>query len=81
MKVVLRAIPVEKTKVTVTMMVSAWKVTSAELTIADILLALNLFMTVATVQRKVFARWKIPVGKIKEIVIMMLNALMNLSVG
>ena len=81
MKVVLRAIPVEKTKVTVTMMVSAWKVTSAELTIADILLALNLFMTVATVQRKAFAQWKIPVRKIKEIVIMMLNALMNLSVG
>ena len=65
----------------VTMMVSARKVTSAELTIADILLALNLFMTVATVQRKGFAQLKIPVGKIKEIVIMMLNALMNLSVG
>ena len=58
---------------TVTMMVSARKVTSAELTIADILLALNLFMTVATVQRKVFAHLKISVISIKGIAMLMMS--------
>ena len=47
--VALPAIHVERTKVTVIMMVNARKVTNVELTIAEVLLALNLFMIVATV--------------------------------
>ena len=49
LEVVLTATLVEKMKETVIMMVNARKITSVELTIAEVLLALNLFMIVATV--------------------------------
>ena len=49
LEVVLPATLVEKMKETVIMMVNARKVTNVELTIAEVLLALNLFMIVATV--------------------------------
>ena len=49
LEVVLVATLVEKMKETVIMMVNAREVTSVELTIAEVLLALNLFMIVATV--------------------------------
>ena len=49
LEVVLTATLVEKMKETVIMMVNAREVTSVELTIAEVLLALNLFMIVATV--------------------------------
>ena len=49
MEVVLVATPVERMKETVIMMSNARKVTSVELTIAEVHLALNLFMIVAIV--------------------------------
>ena len=80
MEVALAATHVEKMKEIVIMMVNARKFTNVELTIAEVLLALNLFMIVATVQKKVFAQRIIPVERIKEIVIIMLSAQMDLSV-
>ena len=62
------------------MMVNARKVTSVELTIAEVLLALNLFMTVATVLKKIFAQLKILVESMKVIVILMLCVWMDMSV-
>ena len=81
MEVVLVTTLVERMRVIVILIVNAMKIINVELTIAEVHLALNLFMIVAILWKKVFAQLKIPVGKIKEIVIMMLNALMNLSVG
>ena len=49
MEVALAAINVQKMKETVIMMDNARKVTSVELTIAEVHLALNLFMIVAIV--------------------------------
>ena len=49
LEVVLVAIPVERMKETVIMMSNARKDTNVELTIAEVLLDLNLFMIVATV--------------------------------
>ena len=49
MEVVLAATPVERMKETVIMVINARKVTSVELTIAEVHWALNLFMIVAIV--------------------------------
>ena len=49
MEVALAAIHVQKMKETVIMMDNARKITSVELTIAGVHLAMNLFMIVATV--------------------------------
>ena len=49
MEVVLISTPVERMKETVIMMGNARKVTSVELTIAEVHWVLNLFMIVATV--------------------------------
>ena len=49
MEVVHIATLVEKTKETVIMMVNVKKITNVVLTIAEVLLAFNLFMIVATV--------------------------------
>ena len=49
MEVVLTATLVEKMKETVIMMVNARKITSVELTIAEVLLDLNHFMIVVSV--------------------------------
>ena len=49
LEVVLTLISVERMKGTVIMMMNARKITSAELTIAEVLLVLNLLMIVATV--------------------------------
>ena len=49
MAIVLIATLVERMRVTVIMIVNARKVTSVELTIAEVFLALNLFMIVVTV--------------------------------
>ena len=49
MEVVLVAIHVERMRVTVIMMENARKITNVELTIAEVHLALNLFMIAATV--------------------------------
>ena len=62
------------------MMMNARKITSAELTIAEVLLDLNLFMIVATVQKKIFAQLKILVEWINVIVILMLSVWMDLPV-
>ena len=80
LEVVLAATPVERMKETVIMMGNARKVTSVELTIAEVCLTLNLFMIVATVQKKIFALLKILVGWIKVIVILMSSVWMDLSV-
>ena len=80
LEVVLVATPVERMKETVIMMGNARKVTSVELTIAGFLLALNLFMIVATVQKKIFAQLKILVEYIKVIVILMSSVWMDLCV-
>ena len=81
MEVVQAAILAERMRVTVIMMVSVRMVTSVELTIAEILLALNLFLIAAIVQKKDFAQQKIPVKRIKEIAMITLSVQMNLSVG
>ena len=81
MEVVQAAILAERMRVTVIMMVSVRMVTSVELTIAEILLALNLFLIAAIVQKKDFAQRKIPVKRIKEIAMITLSVQMNLSVG
>ena len=62
------------------MMGNVKKITSVELTIADILLALNHFMIAALVQKKIFAQLKILVEQIKVIVILILSVWMDLSV-
>ena len=62
------------------MIVTARKTTSVELTIAEVHLALNLFMIAATVWRRIFAQLKILVMRMKVIVIQMLSVRMNLSV-
>ena len=62
------------------MMVNARKITSVELTIAEVRLALNLFMIVATVQKKIYAQLEILVEWIKVIVIQMLSVWKDLSV-
>ena len=80
LEAVLVATSVERMRVTVIMMGNAKKVTNVELTIAEVLQALNLFMIVATVQKKIFAQLKILVELIKGIVILMLSVWMDLSV-
>ena len=80
LEVVLPATLVEKMKETVIMMVNARKITSVELTIAEVLLDLNLFMIVATVQKKIFAQLKIHVEWIKVIVTPILSVWMDLYV-
>ena len=80
MEVVLKSTPVERMKETVIMMMNARKITSVELTIAEVLLALNLFMIVAIVYKKIFALFKILVEWIKVIAILMPSVWMGLSV-
>ena len=80
LEVVLIATLVEKMRETVIMMVNARKITSVELTIAEVLLDLNLFMIVATAQEKIFALLKILVQRIKVIVILISIVWMDLSV-
>ena len=65
---------------TVIMMDNARKITSVELTIAEVHLALNIFMIVALVQKKISAQLKILVEWIKVIAILMLSVWMDLSV-
>ena len=62
------------------MMVNARKITSVELTIAEVHLAMNLFMIAASIQKKIFAPLKILVDMIKVIVIQMLSVWMDWSV-
>ena len=80
MELVLLAISVERMKETVIMMGNARKVTNVELSIAGFHLALNLFMIVATVYKKIFAQLKILVEWIKVSVILMSSVWMDLSV-
>ena len=65
---------------TVIMMDNARKITSVELTIAEVHLAMNLFMIAALVQKKIFAQLKILVELIKGIVIPISSVWMDLSV-
>ena len=69
-----------KMKETVIMIVNVRKITNVEMKIAEVHLALNLFMIVATVWKKIFAQLKILVEWIKVIVILMLRVWMDLSV-
>ena len=62
------------------MMDIARKITNVELTIAEVCLALNLFMIVALVQKKISAQLKILVEWIKVIVILIMSVWMDLSV-
>ena len=71
---------VERMRVTVIMMGNVRKITSVELTIAEVHLALNLFMIAATVWRRIYAALKIRVELIKVIVILMSSVWMDLSV-
>ena len=74
LEIVLLAIPVVKMKQIVIMMANARKVTNAELIIAGVLLALNLFMIAATVKKKIFALLIVLVEKIRVIVILTMFA-------
>ena len=80
MEVVLVATLVEKMKETVIMTGNVRKITGVELTIAEVHLAMNLFMIAATVWRRIYAALKIRVELIKVIVILMLSVWMDLSV-
>ena len=80
LEVVLIATLVGKMRETVIMMVNARKITNVELTIAEVHLAMNLFMIAATVWRRIYAALKIGVELIKVIVILMLSVWMDLSV-
>ena len=62
------------------MMDNVRKITNVELTIAEVHLAMNLFMIAVTVQKKIFAPLKILVEQIKVIVIQMLSVWKDLSV-
>ena len=78
--VALPAIHVERTKATVIMMVNARKVTSVELIIAEVHLALNHFMIAAIVSKKIFVHLKVLVELIKVTVTLMLSVWMDLFV-
>ena len=80
LEVVLIVTLVEKMMETVIMMDNARKITSVELTIAEVHLAMNLFMIAALVQKKIFAQFKIIVEWIKVIVIQMLIVWLDLFV-
>ena len=80
LEVVLIVTLVEKMMETVIMMDNARKITSVELTIAEVHLAMNRFLIAALVQKKIFAQLKILVELIKGIVIPILSVWMDLSV-
>ena len=66
-----RTILVKKTKEIVTMMVSVKKITSVELTTAEVCLVSILILTAVTMKMKIFAQFTILVQIKKEIVIQM----------
>ena len=80
MEIVLAITYVERMEETVITIVNARKATSVELTIAGVFLVSILNLTVASVQKRIFAQLKSLVVCIKEIVIIMLIVWKDLSV-